>query len=128
MKFSKISGKSKQEFKTWCDQILFSLASPGWIKVFKNVKEKTLKTDDEISASLSPRLYAALCVVMPENAEKLMMTKPEKWGKGILFLCVLRKSYKVHLHQADLLKKEKECSLLFQSTSETIDNFAEHCI
>jgi len=62
------------------------------------------------------------------NAEKLMMTKPETWGKGLLFFDILKKSYKEELHRADLLKKEKEYSLLFQTSSESVDDFAARCI
>jgi len=117
MKFPKFYGKSKQEFEVWHDQSLSILASPGWNKVFQDLKTKKLKTDNDISESLPSRLYAALRVAMGGNAEKLMMTKPETWGKGLLFFHILKKSYKGELHRADLLKKEKEYSLLFQTSS-----------
>jgi len=106
MKFLKFYGKSIQEFKVWYDHSLSILASPGWIKVFKDVKPKKLKTDNAISESLSSRLYTALRVSMGENAEKLMMTKLGTWGKGLLFLNILKKLYKEELHRTDLLKKE----------------------
>ena len=127
-KFPKFSGSSKELFKPWYDQVLAILASPAWIKVFKDVKTKELKTDQEIPESLSSKLYASLRTSVTGNAEKLMMTKTETWGKGLLFLQILRKSYKVHLRRADLLKKEKDYSLLFQTKEESIDDFAARCI
>jgi len=57
-----------------------------------------------------------------------MIIKAETWGKGLLFLHILKKSYKEELHRAALLKKEKEYSLLFQTSSELIDDFAARCI
>ena len=56
------------------------------------------------------------------------MPKSETWGKGLLFLQILRQSYKIQLHRADLLKKEKEYSLPFQTPSKTINDFAARCI
>jgi len=128
IKFPKFAGKSKTEFKVWYDQVLAILASPGWVTVFQNVSSKTLKLDEEISESLSSRLYAALRTSLSGNAEKLMMTKTETWGKGLLFLNILKQTYRQRLHRADLLQKEKEYSLLFQSPSESIDDFAARCI
>ena len=127
-KFPKFQGKSKAEFKTWYDQVLAVLSSPPWNTVFANITTKALKQDDDISPTLSSKLFSALRLSMSHNAEKLMMTKKESWGKGLLYLSILRDTYKESLHRADLLRKESEFSNLFIKQNETVDEFAARCI
>ena len=127
-KFPKFQGKSKAEFKTWYDQVLAVLSSPPWNTVFANMTTKALKQDDDISPTLSSKLFSALRLSMSHNAEKLMMTKKESWGKGLLYLSILRNTYKESLHRADLLRKESEFSNLFIKQNETVDEFAARCI
>ena len=128
IKFPKFYGKSKDEFRTWFDQVLSILATPTWHKVFKDMPSKTLHTDDDISPTLSLKLFSALRTSVSGNAEKVMMTKPQTWGHGLLYLQTLSQTYKVSLQRADLLRKEKEYALLFQRQNETIDDFAARCI
>ena len=127
-KFPKFHGKGKKEFKTWCDQVLAILVCPPWSKVFEDIALKQLKTDDEIPSALSSKLFASLRLSITGNAEKLMMTKKHAWGKGLLYLSILKSTYKETLYRADLLKKETEFSNLFITQNETIDDFASRCI
>jgi len=127
-KFPKFQGKSKAEFKTWYDQVLAVLSSPPWNTVFANITTKALKHDDDISPTLSSKLFSALRLSMSHNAEKPMMTKKESWGKGLLYLSILRDTYKESLHRADLLRKESKFSNLFIKQHETVDEFAARCI
>jgi len=127
-KFPKFHGKGKKEFKTWYDQVLAILTCPPWTSVFKNIETKELKTDDEISSSISSKLFASLRLSVTGNAEKLMMTKKQAWGKGLLYLSILQSTYKETLYRADLLRKETEFSNLFIQQQETIDDFASRCI
>jgi len=127
-KFPKFHEKGKKEFKTWYDQVLAILACPPWSNVFKNIETKELKTDEEISSSISSKLFASLRLSVTGNAEKLMMTKKQAWGKGLLYLSILKSTYKETLYQADLLQKETEFSNLFIQQQETIDDFASRCI
>jgi len=62
------------------------------------------------------------------NAEKVMMSKPDAWGKGIKYLNIIINTYKEAFQRADLLKKEQEHTQLFQKNNETIDDFAARCI
>ena len=105
-KFPKFNGKSKAEFKSWYDQVLAVLSSPPWNTVFLDMHTKTLKQDHEISPTLSSKLFSSLRLSLGQNAEKLMMTKKHSWGQGLLYLSILRDTYKESLHRADLLKKE----------------------
>jgi len=127
-KFPKFNGKSKAEFKSWYDQVLAVLSSPPWNTVFADMSTKTLKYDHEISSTLSSKLFSSLRLSLGQNAEKLMMTKKHSWGQGLLYLSILRDTYKESLHRADLLKKENEFSNLFLKRNETIDEFAARCI
>jgi len=86
IKFPKFHGKTKQDFRQWYNQVLAILASPPWTSVYRDVPNQLLKTDNEISTSLSSKLYAALRTSMTDNAEKLMMSKVEVRGKGLAYL------------------------------------------
>jgi len=56
------------------------------------------------------------------------MTKKKTWGKGILYLSIIKSTYKETLYRADLLKKEAQFSNLFIQQSESIDEFVSRCI
>jgi len=62
--------------------------------VFRYIQNKTLYTDDDISPELSRKLYSALRASYSGNAEKLMMTKQNTWGKGLLYLETIKASYR----------------------------------
>lgn len=126
--FPKFHGKSKNEFKTWYDQVLAILSSPTRMAVFKDLQTKKFHKDDNISPELSSKLFSALWSSLTGNTEALMMTKHLTWGRRLFLLSTLRDTYKEVLHRADLLKKKKEYSPLFQKSNESIDDFAARYI
>jgi len=127
-KFPTFQGKSSTEFRTWYDKILSILATPPWTPVFSNIQSKQLHTDDSISPDLSSKLYSKLRTAMTGNAEKVMMSKPEVWGKGLLYLSTIKSTYQEILQRGDVLKKREEFSALMQKPTETIDDFGARCI
>lgn len=124
--FPKFARKSKIEFKTWYDKVLAILAAPPWASVFQDLSTLTLKTDDNITVKLSAKLFSAIRQSLTGNAEQL--TKKHAWGKGLLYLQILKDTYKEQLYQADLLKCENKFSNLFKKNNESIDNFAARCV
>ena len=127
-KFPAFTGKSSTEFRTWYDKILSILATPPWTSVFQDVNEKLLHTDDMISSDLSSKLYSKLRTSLTGNAEKVMMSKPEVWGKGLLYLATLKVTYQEKLQRGDILRKREEFSAMMQTSKETIDDFGARCI
>ena len=127
-KFPTFQGKSSTEFRTWYDKILSILATPPWTPVFSDIQSQQLHTDESISPDLSSKLYSKLRTAMTGNAEKVMMSKPEVWGKGLLYLFTIKSTYQEILQRGDVLKKREEFSALMQKPSETIDDFGARCI
>ena len=128
LKFPKFSGKSHKEFQSWYDSVLAILAAPQWQAVFKDLELKLLHTDAEIDDKLSAKLYSYLSPAMSDNAKTLMMTKRHAWGKGLLYLKILRQTYREPLQTADVLDKHREYLTSFQKESESINDFAARLI
>jgi len=128
LKFPKFNGSEKSDFKAWYHQVLSILSTPPWHVVFKDINTKTLAQDDDIPTELSRKLFSHLLMAMTGNAEKLMMTKKEVWGKGLLFLFTLRSAYKQKLQRADLIKKEREYAEMYMKPTETIADYGARCI
>jgi len=112
-KFPKFYGKNKSKFKSWYDQVIAVLSCPPWSTVFHDIPSEELKTDENIPQTLSSKLFYALRLAVSGNAEKLMMTKKQSWGKGLLYLSILKSPYKEKLYRTDLLKTETEFANLF---------------
>ena len=128
LKFPKFAGKSKAEFRSWYDSVLAILACPVWKTVYSDIASKTLRTDDEITESVSSSLFAALRTSLTGNAATLIMTKESTWGKGLLYFSTLKEAYKERLQPADLLDKHMEYLKLFKKPNESYDDFAARCI
>jgi len=128
LKFPKFNGSEKSDFKAWYHQVLSILSTPPWHVVFKDISTKTLVQDHDIPTEISRKLFSHLLMSMTGNAEKLMMTKKEVWGKGLLFLSTLSSAYKLKLQRADLIKKEREYAEMFMKPTETIADYGARCI
>jgi len=122
-KFPKLSGKSKNEFKLWYDQILSILASPGWSPLFDIVNQTPIQ-ETNADPGLSSKLYMSLKLCLNGDAQKIMMKKKGLNGKGLLFLQTIKNAYDTTLSPVEIEEKHKEFLNLFRLKDESIDVYA----
>jgi len=122
-KFPKLSGKSKNEFKLWYDQILSILASPGWSPLFDTINQIPIQ-ETHANPGLSSKLYMSLKLCLNGDAQKIMMKKKGLNGKGLIFLQTLKNAYDTTLSPVEVEEKHKEFLNLFRLKDESIDVYA----
>ena len=128
IRFPKFSGKSSTEFHSWYDSVLSILSAPQWQSVYKDLPNKILHTNEDIDPNLSSKLFSYLSPSMADGAKTLMMTKKLAWGKGLLYLKILKQPYREPLQTADIFDKHKNYLISFQKKSESINDVAARLI
>ena len=122
-KFPKLSGKSKNEFRLWYDQVLSILASPGWSKLF-DITNQSPVPEDNADPALSAKLYMSLKLCLNGDAQKIMLKKKGLNGKGLIFLQTLKNAYDTSLSPVEVEEKHKEFLNLYRLKDESIDVYA----
>jgi len=126
-RFPKFSGKPKEDFTTWYNQVLSVLATPKWSKLYDDATEEPIEETDA-PPDLSKKLYMKLVLALDGEAQLVMMSKPHLRGKGLSYLKTLKTTYKRVLSDPQSIIKEQEFARPIRGQDESVNAFAARLI